>query len=163
MSFDLCKKTDRGCLTDLSAIGEGLDSKIISTDGQSATDQPFAPKRNYVKDTSVRARMEGQKNVFKVIVPEQGDLLTGAMLLLRTIHHPETLHATTDDHFHDEHEQDLINHEDDYHAEKRCSTELIDNIEIRIHGQCIQKILQNWLFSIRVSKAVAHYNKLLTQ
>ena len=67
MSFNLCQKSDRGSLTDLSAKGAGIDQKIISdaNDGFSYLDQQHDGQfNNFVQDTSVRTCMEGKRNVF---------------------------------------------------------------------------------------------------
>ncbi len=94
MSFDLCRETSRGVLTDLAATDQkiGVDSKIVAptNDGKTILDQKFKQFNNYVKDTSVRTIMEGQRNVFSGSVPEEGDLLTSATLVLQPI-----LDATT--------------------------------------------------------------------
>jgi hypothetical protein len=119
MSFDLCRKTDRGSLTDLGAKNGGLDSTLLATtrNGNFQSNQLFQPYSNFVNDTSIRTTMEGQRNKYSAIIPEQGDLLTGATIVIRDIHHKplwSNVHSAT----------------------------LIENIEIRINGQCIQSLSQ---------------------
>ena len=119
MSFDLCRKTDRGSLTDLGAKNGGLDSTLLATttEGNFQSDQQLQPYGNFVHDTSVRTTLEGQRNKYSATVPEQGDLLVGATIVIRDIQHRPigmTGHSAT----------------------------LIDNIEIRINGQCIQRLSQ---------------------
>lgn len=119
MSFDLCRKTDRGSLTDLGAKNGGLDSTLLATttEGNFQSDQDFQPHGNFVHDTSIRTTMEGQRNKYSATVPEQGDLLTGATIVIRDINH-QSLSANVH------------------------SSTFIENIEIRINGQCIQSLSQ---------------------
>ena len=130
MSFDLCRKTDRGSLTDLGAKNGGLDSTLLATDvepnipslveretGNFQSDQIIQPYGNFVHDTSIRTIMGGQRNKYSATVPEQGDLLCGATIVIRDINHrplSSTVHSSA----------------------------FIDNIEIRINGQCIQSLSQ---------------------
>ena len=67
--------------------------------------------------------MEGKRNVFSAVVPERGDLLTSAMIVLTTIQNPESMVLDTDCYPYD----------------------LIDNIEVRLNGQCIQRITKDLL------------------
>ncbi len=126
MSFNLCQKSDRGSLTDLSAKGAGIDQKIISDTnaGFSYLDQQHDGQfNNFVQDTSVRTCMEGKRNVFSAVIPERGDLLTSAMIVLTTIQNPESMVLDKDYYPYD----------------------LIDNIEVRLNGQCIQRITRDLL------------------
>ena len=123
MSFNLCQKSDRGSLTDLGANGAGIDQKIISNanSGLSYLDQPDRQYNNFVQDTSVRVCMEGKRNVFSAVVPERGDLLTSAMIILTTIQNPESMDNSV------------------------MPYDLIDNIEVRLNGQCIQRLTKDLL------------------
>ncbi len=124
MSFDLCRETSRGVLTDLAATDQkiGVDSKIVAptNDGKTILDQKFKQFNNYVKDTSVRTIMEGQRNVFSGSVPEEGDLLTSATLVLQPI-----LDATTPI---------------SGNAGPTTFIDFVKDVEIRINGQCIQHL-----------------------
>lgn len=117
MSFDLCRPTDRGSLTDLGAKNGGLDLSLLATgtEGNFQSDQEFEKYGNFARDTSIRTPMEGQRNKYSAVVPEQGDLLDSATLVIRHINH-ESLSGTG------------------------FTSDLIDNIEIRINGQCIQRL-----------------------
>lgn len=116
MSFDLCRKTDRGTLTDLSAKNEGLDNNFL---GGSETNlkQHQEKYTHFANDTSVRATFEGKRNVFTVTVPEQGDLLTGASLVITSLNNVENMYSDC------------------------CWTNnFIKSVEVRSNGQCIQRL-----------------------
>lgn len=116
MSFDLCRKTDRGTLTDLSAKNEGLDKNILGG-GTSNLKQHQEKYTHFANDTSVRATFEGKRNVFTVTVPEQGDLLTGATLVITSLKDLEKMYSDC------------------------CwSNNFIKSAEVRINGQCIQRL-----------------------
>jgi len=127
MSFDLCRETSRGVLTDLAATDQniGVDKKIVDPGNngtgksKSILDQKFKPFNNFVKDTSVRAIMEGQRNVFSASVPEEGDMLTSATLVLQPIRAETAAKDTT-----------------------ATFIDTIKNVEVRINGQCIQHLEQ---------------------
>lgn len=116
MSFSICKKSDRGTITDLGAKGGGIDQKVLKASGKSLTEQSTHEFSNFAVDTSVRTIMEGKRNVYTCAIPEEGDLLTGATLVLRPLHQ-KTMTSDYDD-----------------------STELVKKIEIRLNGQCIQSL-----------------------
>lgn len=115
MSFDLCRKTDRGTLTDLSAKNEGLDKNILGG-GTSNLKQHQEKYTHFANDTSVRATFEGKRNVFTVTVPEQGDLLTGAILVITSLKDLELMTSGIP------------------------SNNFIKSAEVRINGQCIQRL-----------------------
>ena len=116
MSFDLCRKTDRGTLTDLSAKNEGLDNNFL---GGSETNlkQHQEKYTHFANDTSVRATFEGKRNVFTVTVPEQGDLLTGATLVITS-----------------------LNNVEDMYSDCCWTNNFIKSVEVRSNGQCIQRL-----------------------
>jgi hypothetical protein len=116
MSFDLCRKTDRGTLTDLSAQNEGLDKNILGS-GTSNLKQHQGKYTNFANDTSVRATFEGKRNVFTVTVPEQGDLLTGATLVITSLKKLE-----------------------DMYSDCCWTNQFIKSVEVRINGQCVQRL-----------------------
>ena len=116
MSFDLCRKTDRGTLTDLSAKNEGLDKNILGN-GNTNLKQHQSKYTHFSNDTSVRATFEGKRNVFTVTVPEQGDLLTGATLVITSLNNVEQMYSYTS-----------------------YANNLIKSVEVRINGQCIQRL-----------------------
>lgn len=124
MSFDLCNKTDRGTLSELTSKGE-LDELILG----SKVD-PFAPKQsphiNHATDHGVRSPFEGSRNVFTATVPEEGDLLYAASIVIRPRRNAdgEMLH---------------------WLAEGKKSSELIESVELRINNQCIQHIKRSAL------------------
>jgi hypothetical protein len=132
MSYDLCRETSRGVLTDLSATDQniGIDAKIVSTNnaGKSILDQKLKAANNYVKDTSVRSPLEGQRNVFSGTIVEEGDMLSSATLVLMPIH-PDTTDIKTE-------------------TVKDCTEpcfnfiDMIKSVELRINGQCIQRLTQ---------------------
>lgn len=115
MSFDLCRKTDRGTLTDLSAKNEGLDKNILGG-GTSNLKQHQEKYTHFANDTSVRATFEGKRNVFTVTVPEQGDLLSGAILVITSLKDLELMTSGIP------------------------SNNFIKSAEVRINGQCIQRL-----------------------
>ena len=109
------QKSDRGTITDLGAKGGGIDQKVLKASGSpSRSNHPQFS--NFAVDTSVRTIMEGKRNVYTCAIPEEGDLLTGATLVLRPLHQ-KTMTSDYDD-----------------------STELVKKIEIRLNGQCIQSL-----------------------
>ena len=121
MSFSICKKSDRGTITELGAKNGGIDQKVLKASGKTLAEQPNHEFRNFAIDTSVRTIMEGKRNVYTCAIPEEGDLLTGATLVLRPLHQ-KTMKS---DH--------------------GVSRELVKKIEIRLNGQCIQSIRSNEL------------------
>ena len=126
MSFNLCRKSDRGTITDLEARGGGIDAMTIKNGGESILKQPSHKHNNFAIDTSVRTIMEGKRNVYTCTVPEEGDLLAGATLVLRPIH-----------------SKTMVRFEEDKNGNRVQSgdaTDLIDSIEVRLNGQCIQHI-----------------------
>ena len=127
MSFSICKKSDRGTITELGAKNGGIDQKVLKASGKTLAEQPSHEFRNFAIDTSVRTIMEGKRNVYTCAVPEEGDLLTGATLVLRPLHQ-KTMESNNP---------------------KASSTELVEKIEIRLNGQCIQ--------SLRSTELVAPY------
>lgn len=128
MSYDLCRETSRGVLTDLSATNPniGIDAKIVSTNnsGKSILDQKLKAANNYVKDTSVRSPLEGQRNVFSGTVVEEGDMLSSATLVLMPIN-PDTTRIKDDG------KEPMYNFID-----------MVKSVELRINGQCIQRLTQ---------------------
>ena len=123
MSFSICKKSDRGTITELGAKNGGIDQKVLKASGKSLAEQPSHEFRNFAIDTSVRTIMEGKRNVYTCAIPEEGDLLTGATLVLRPLHQ-KTMESN------------------DPNA---SSTTLVEKIEIRLNGQCIQSLRSNEL------------------
>ena len=116
MSFSICKKSDRGTITDLGAKAGGIDQKVLKASGKSLTEQSTHEFSNFAVDTSVRTIMEGKRNVYTCAIPEEGDLLTGATLVLRPLHQ-KTMSSTL-----------------------ATAAQLVKKIEIRLNGQCIQSV-----------------------
>ena len=126
--FDLCNKTDRGTLSELTSKGE-LDELILGNDVN-----PFAQKQsphvNHATDHGVRSPFEGTRNVYPATVPEEGDLLYAASIVIRPRRGPDgkmeyrlkpsTPTATP--------------------VDITCSADLIESVELRINNQCIQRI-----------------------
>lgn len=127
MSFDLCNKTDRGTLSELTSKGE-LDELILG----SKVD-PFAPKQsphiNHATDHGVRSPFEGSRNVYTATVPEEGDLLYAATIVIRPRRDAdgEMLYS-------------LFEGDDGEDEDAACSSDLIESVELRINNQCIQRI-----------------------
>ena len=125
MSFNLCRKSDRGTITDLEARDGGIDAMTIKNGGKSILEQPSHKHNNFAIDTSVRTIMEGKRNVYTCTVPEEATFSRGDL-------GPSTNPFEDDG--------SLRGRRKRQPCPVRDATDLIDSIEVRLNGQCIQHI-----------------------